>query len=65
MIFGDHAQFRDMFALLDAVKHALFAFEHAHPFAVHVDLGVIAAVALIALAVVSKLIRRSPKPRAH
>ena len=42
MIVGDHAQFQDMLAGLDAVQRSAAAFEHAHQFAVDVGVGVMA-----------------------
>lgn len=42
----DDAQLQDMFAGLDAVERAFFAFEHAHEFAVDVGVRVVAAFTL-------------------
>ena len=45
VVRGDDAELEDMFAGFDAVERAFFAFEHAHQLAVHVGVGVVAALA--------------------
>ena len=46
MIGRYDAQLEDMFAGLDAVERAFFAFEHSHQFTIDISMSVMSALAL-------------------